>query len=273
MELLCAAHLEALATKDAARANEMLNALRNAGGRDDSSASQRGWLSTALFDAHRALLREQPERALLLLAELGELAHGPGAGDEQRTQLAVALHNSCVVAEARGDERALQLLRAELALSRLASDTDVEVRAVVAGALRLSEWGRSEQSMKALDELIERCRGEADETQQEVLAVALINRAALLMMAGATRGAIQDLDELLARFNRAPGPQFRRQIAFALSNKGAALQLLNNEPGAAATLRELVARFARDPDPAIQNALATALENHSHPTPARHPPS
>ena len=215
-------------------------------------------------DQHDEHSEEHPEMALakVLLDEAIELDRQKRFNDALAAYDAVVRRYSGVgtsgfsepVATALVNKGAIlgRLNRPEEALAAFDEVVNQFVSAAGVGAAGEEAWA-------AFDEVL--CRFGSSEMPILVgyVAMALVNRAAMLGQLGRREEALTACDEVARRFGQSGDPAFARWVAMAFVNKGMTLKALNRTEEALAAFDEVETRFGKSESSTLLDHVATAL--------------
>jgi hypothetical protein len=135
---------------------------------------------------------------------------------------------SPLVTDPSADARRLLARTDELmeALPGLVTDPSSDARrllarahALTAGAVYWESMDRSEETVRALDEVISRYSADADPTIRVQAAMLLINKAFILEKMNRPEAAVRALDEVISRFSDDPDSAVREQVLIAQASK------------------------------------------------------
>lgn len=134
-------------------------------------------------------------------------------------------------------------------------------RRLVLKGFELGRRGRSEEAIAAYNEFLARW-GRTGRTEiDDLVALALVNKASRLQTLGRFEEAIGAYDQVLDRFDRASRPDVLQQVARALEGKGVALAALDRLEEALRTVNEVARRFGQATEPGLAVMVARTAVN------------
>jgi tetratricopeptide (TPR) repeat protein len=136
-----------------------------------------------------------------------------------------------------------------------------EVGALLNKAITLDARGRTEDALRAYDEVVGRFGDSEDPTFRTQVALALANKGLQLTQLGRGEDALAVYEEVVRRFGDSEDPALHKQVGRALANKGFQLGELGRGEDALAAYDEVIGRFGDSDDPALREQVAGVLAN------------
>ncbi len=135
-------------------------------------------------------------------------------------------------------------------------------KALLEEAVALDAQNRPEEAVAAYDAVIQRCVGNETSTILELVAAALVNKGAMLLIRlNRPEAALAVFDEVTRRFASSGNPNLWRSVAVSFLNKSAALSVLNRTEEALTAFDEVVQRFGSSETTILLEQVAVALVN------------
>ena len=138
------------------------------------------------------------------------------------------------------------------------------VTAAIAGynlGVVLGELGRSEDAVRAYQQVIDRYGDDPAPALREQTAKALYNMGVDLGVLGRSEDAVRAYQQVIDRYGDDPAPALREQTAKALAGVGYSLGVLGRSEDAVRAYQQVIDRYGDDPAPALREQTAKALYN------------
>ena len=140
-----------------------------------------------------------------------------------------------------------------------AGDHNEDETHLLEGAAPSNSRGRSDDEIRAYDEIVARFVGVIEPAVREQVARTLFKKATVLSRRGHLEDEIQVYDEIIGRFGDDTAPALREQVTAALISKGRALRRQGRSEDESRAYDEVVARLGDAIEPALRKQVARAL--------------
>jgi tetratricopeptide (TPR) repeat protein len=205
-----------------------------------------------------AKLLEQGDRPWFFdFCELIEKHFAEAEDPRARNAIAAVLFG---VAAAKPDDRTSEIAIYDRLLGRFAPMLDAVALTMFNRALRHTEAKETLAAIEMYCRLIDTYGRVSDPLIRYQVAMALVNRGALIVGHGRPELALQDFNRVVVDFGRNEHPRMLRQRVIALHNKALALLELKRYSEGVSSVDELVRELAGSTDPEMIQVVASAME-------------